>query len=250
MFTSEKMVLIHVVFSIRDADRIADAVVRDGSLQVIDSADMAKWAQQLDQGRQEDETFEMKTRRERVEGLLRILNQKESEKGIVPNEDPWHRLENKMNDVERSIHKELEAQESVEKELARLAELQSRVEQVASHMFPLQQREEYSYLAVEMGYVSEKNKPILEKNLESFLHVLAPLGNVSGRMKIAVVALRRDREKLISALNEAGFQPASQDETGEIPSPELIKKVENEVNTLEKKKSELKTRIQGIAHDH
>jgi V/A-type H+-transporting ATPase subunit I len=247
MFRSEKMVLIHVVFSFRDAERIADTVVRHGSIQIIDSAEMEDWAQQLEKGRLEDEPIEMKARREKVEGLLRILNLPEYEHGTVPHEDPFRSLDGRITDVERTVDAELKSRESVEKELDRLAELRTRVEEVASHVFPLKQREEYSYLAVEMGYVAEKNMSILEKNLESFLHVLAPLGSIDGKMKIAAIVLRRDRETLMSALNEAGFQPASKEEAGEIPSPEVMKKVDQEIDALHDKMSNLEIRIRKIA---
>ena len=250
MFTSEKMVLIHIVFSTSDAGQVADTMVRHGAIQIVDSAKMGDWAQQLEKGSSNEETSEFKNRRERVERLLLALDGRIPTESVGVNEDPWQDMEERIDQVEGIVHTELESMEHINKELNRLDELQNRMEEVSSHVFPLKQHEEYSYLAVETGFVPEKNKIILEKNLESFLHVLALLGSVNGKIKIAAIVLRRDRERLMSALQEAGFQAAAQLEDSDVSSPQLLAQVNEERNRLQEKQSEHTSKIKNTAREH
>lgn len=249
MFTPEKMEQVHVVFSDRDVARVADTVVRQGSLQIVDAAEMETWAQNLSRAGSGEETNEMRARREHVEGLLKGLGLTDGGEGIVPDERGWGELDRKLVEIERSMRAELVSREELEKELARLEELRNRVDTIPTEGFPLKTREEHSYLAVEVGTVVEKNMETLRRNLEPILHVLTVLGHVGGITKIVVVSLRRDREKLQSALEEAGFEPSLLEEEGQVPSPEFIKKLNQEIDQYRDKKFSIEERLQKVANE-
>ena len=250
MFTPEKMEQINVLFAERDVDKVAETVVRQGSLQIVDAADVESWAKSLSRGGTGDEPSEMKTRREQVEALIKGLNITPRFEGVTPDEAPWHELEGKIGNIERSLRTDLESREDIDKELARLVELRNRVDSVSSVGLPLKNRDEYSYLAVEIGRVTEKNMNILQRNLEPFLHVLTVLGQSEDMNRIVVIALRRDRERLQAALQEAGFEPAQLEEEGEVPSPELAQKLDHEIDQLNDKKFSIAERLRKLTDEH
>ena len=250
MFTPEKMEQINVLFAEKDVDKVAETVVRQGSLQIVDVADVESWAKSLSRGGTGEEPSEMKTRREQVEGILKGLNIMPDFEGITPDETPWHELEGKIGGIERSLKADRESREDIDKELSRLAELRNRVGAVSSVGLPLKNRDEYSYLAVEVGRVTEENMSILQRNLEPFLHVLTVLGRSERVNRIVVIALRRDRERLQAALQEASFEPARLEEEGELPSPELAKKLDLEIDRLNDKKLDIIERLRKLVDEH
>jgi hypothetical protein len=71
MFVPEKMEQIHVVFIDRDLNRVTDALVRHGTIQMVDAGSMDPWAQNLGKAGDGDEPEDLRNRRERLEGLTR-----------------------------------------------------------------------------------------------------------------------------------------------------------------------------------
>jgi len=250
MFIPEKMEQINVLFFDKDVEKVAEAVVRQGALQIVDAAEVESWAKNLIRGGSGEETGELKTRREQVEGLINELSVPHDLEGIEPLEAPWAETDDKLEVLERSLRSDLSSHADIEDELVRLKELRGRIDTMVSAGFPLKNRDEYSYLAVEIGHVAGENMAILRRNLESFLHVLMVLGQAGEMTRIVVIALRRDRERLQTALKEAGFQPAPLEEEGEVPSPELSKKLDQEIDQLREKKAAIQERIEKLSHEH
>ena len=250
MFKPEQMEQIHVVFSEKDVGKVADAVVRQGALQIVDAAEMESWARNLTRAGSGEETVEMKTRREKVEGIMRDLEITDQLETVAPDEAPWEEIDRKSTDLERSYKGDISSREEIDKELVRLRELRNRMDTVAVPDFPLKNLDEYTYLAIEIGHLAEENLKTLRRNLESFLHVLMVLGQVGGMTRIVVMALKRDHDRLKSALNEAGFQSAPLDEIDELPSPEMIKKMDQEIDRLREKKFSINERLKKLARDH
>jgi len=250
MFIPEKMEQINVLFFDKDVEKVAEAVVRHGALQIVDAAEVEGWAKNLIRGGSGEETGELKTRREQVEGLINELSVPHDLEGIEPLEAPWAETDDKLEVLERSLRSDLSSHADIEDELVRLKELRGRIDTMVSAGFPLKNRDEYSYLAVEIGHVAGENMAILRRNLESFLHVLMVLGQAGEMTRIVVIALRRDRERLQTALKEAGFQPAPLEEEGEVPSPELSKKLDQEIDQLREKKAAIQERIEKLSHEH
>jgi len=249
MFTPEKMQQVLVVFSDKDVNRVADAVVRQGSLQIVDAADMEEWAHDLPKGGTGEETGEMKVYRERVENIMKNLGLAFSAEHAVLNEGPWEGLDRRITDVEHSLKADLSVLEETEKELARLKELRDHLETVPVLGLPLRGQDAYSYLSVEVGSVSQKNMAILQQNLASVLHVVYPLGEKKGMVQVVVLVLKQDQERLRSALREAGFQPADVKEKGEVPSPEVVKKLDQEIVRFQNIKNSAEERRKKMAQE-
>ena len=250
MFTPEKMEQINVMFFDKDVDAVAEAVVRQGSLQITDAAEIESWAKNLTRAGSGEEPSEMRTRREQVEGLMRDLDLDHHLEGWIPDESSWHELDNRLGDIERSLRADLTLFEEAEHELGRLAEFRDRVDTMASAGFPLKNRDEYSYLAVEFGHLVEENMPLLRDKLNDFLHVLTVLGRAGEMTRIVVMTLRRDGDRLEAALKEAGFQPAPMDEEEKAPSPELVKKLNREIDQIKEKRFEIEQRLKLLSNEH
>ncbi len=250
MFTPEKMEQIHVVYSEKDSDRVVDVVLKEGSLQLIDTADMELWAQHLSIAGDEEETSTMKTRRERVEGLLKDLSLSAKAEGIEPIESPWDEIDHKIGEIEQTLKEELDQKSELETEFERLSELKNRVGTIPFMRIPLKNRETYSYLAVEVGQLAEKNLEILRQNLDPILHILSPIGRLGKMTTIVVITLKQDGVKLQSALKEAGFQPLEFTEEDQQLSPEIFKEMDAKIDQLQISITSLKERLKRLAEKH
>ncbi|MCJ7812819.1 hypothetical protein MUP95_05805, partial [bacterium] len=250
MFTPEKMEQIHVVYSEKDSDRVVDVVLRQGSLQLVDAADMELWAQYLSKAGDEEETSIMKTRRERVEGLLKDLSLIPQAEEMEPVESPWDEIDRKLDEIEQRLKDGLDQKFKLETELERLNELKNRVGAVPFMRIPLKDREAYSYLAVEVGQLAEKNVEILRRNLAPILHILSPMGRLGEMTTIMVITLKQDRTKLQSALREAGFQPLELKEEDQQLSPEIFKEMDTKIDQLLKSITSLQERFERFAEEH
>ncbi len=230
MFTTEKMEQIRVVFSERDVDRVVDAVVREGTLQIVDAAEVENWAQNLSRAGTGEETGELRARRERVEQLLKGLSLSDRIDGVVPAEGEWDGLDKRLTELERDLRERQVQKEEMEREIDRLVELKRRVGEVPGLGFPWESRGAYSYLVVESGRVADKNMDILRSRLEPVIHVLSPLGRFGGMTTILVIGLKRDEEKLRSVLEEVGFRPLVLEEGIPEISPGIFRELDEKID--------------------
>ncbi len=250
MFIPEKMVQINVVFFEKDVNEVADAVVRQGSLQVVDAADMEDWAKHLHRGGSGEETSELKTRRDRIEGMHKDLGAKVQLENITPSDEQWEEIDVKVNDIERSFRSDLSANEEIGKELSHLEAVRDRIDTASTQGFTLKMADEATYLAIEIGHLAEKNVGVLRQNLKSMLHVLTILEQERERVRIVVIALKRDQDKLKRILQEVNLQPAPLDDLKEPPSLELVKKLDKEIDDYRSKKFGIRERLDKLANDH
>ncbi len=250
MFTPEKMEQIQILFSEKDLDSVVDAVVRQGILQMTDAAEMDSWAEHLSRVGTGDESSEMRTRRERIESLVKSLSLLTDTRDIEPVQGKWEDLDSQILNIERTVHEEVLRQENIEKELERLRELRDKAGDLPTLGIPIGMGEHYSYLAVETGQVADENLPILKQKLISMVHILYPLTQFGGMTTIMVIVLKRDQEKLKSALKEAGFQPLEFTEKDQKLSPEIFKELDSKIDDLQGQKLSVENRIQSIAKEN
>ncbi|MBN2029656.1 hypothetical protein JW824_05370 [bacterium] len=250
MFTPEKMEQIHVVFSEKDSDRVIDVVLKQGSLQLVDAADMELWAQHLSKAGDEEETAAMRTRRERIEDLLKHLSLLPQTKEIQSIEKPWDEIDQKIADIEQVLNDYLDQRGKLETELERLNELKNRVGSVPFMKIPLKSSETYSYLTVEVGHLTEKNLENLRQNLSSILHILSPIGRFGDMVTIMVIVLKQDEAKLYSALREAGFQTIEVEDEDQQLSPEIFQEMDTKIVQIQKDLTGIEDKIKKLASDH
>ncbi len=250
MFTPEKMEQIQILFSEKDLDPVADVVVRQGILQMTDAAEMDSWAEHLSKVGTGDEPSEMRTRRERIESLVKSLSLSDDTRDIEPAQEKWDDIDPKILDIERTVREEVTRQEGIEKELDRLTELRDKAGDLPALGIPIGTGEHYSYLAVETGRVADENLQILKQKLASVVHILYPLTQFGGMSTIMVIVLKRDKEKLNSALKDAGFQPLEFTEKDRKLSPEIFKELDSKIDDLQHQKLSVENRIRSIASEN
>lgn len=246
MFTPEKMIHIQMVFPKRDLDSIAETIIRNGNLHFVDPGEIEPWAKDLPQYLAEEEPDAVRIRRERIENLLRALQIKPQWEGIQPLEDSWEILDEKIKNIETEFEKIRVEKESKLKELSRIEKLKMLLGEIPTLGFPIESKEAYSYLYIEIGRVLEKHLDILKDHLSSVLHFLMPLGTVKDKALILVVGLKKDKEKIQSALTEVRFE-AIEWGKGEyaISFEEMVQldkkwiSLRNEIETLEAKLAEI-----------
>jgi len=208
MFFPEKMLLVNALFPGKYAERVAGSIIRQGDLQIADAAQTNPWVKDLVRPYTNEESPEYRTRREKVESIIKNLKLSDQMQDIKPIENPWPEVDRHLEAAISEIEKLIQKQEILSKELQRLNELKTRYERFPGLGKALQMPGGYSYLAIETGQIPDANLPLLEEQLTTTLHVLLPIGNQKGLTSLAAVVLKRDAETLQAALKASGFQPS------------------------------------------
>jgi len=232
MFIPEKMTQIQAVFHKHDMDSVAEAVIRDGNLQITDAGDLESWASELSRFGTEEETEAARDRRERIEGILKDLAVEPKFHGLEPVTESWETLDRRIAEIAGRIESVKIEKEAALKDLSRLESLKARLGGIPDLGFALEGRDAYSYLCVETGRVSDKNLPVLNDRLAPTLHLLLPLGSSKGKTTVLAVALKRDRAALDAALAEAGFEPIEWGKGEYALTPEEIQGLDAKISAL------------------
>ncbi|HDQ45262.1 MAG TPA: hypothetical protein ENN17_07190 [bacterium] len=250
MFTPEQMQQIHVVFSNRDIDPVAEVIVRLGTLQVVDSVELESWAGTLEKAGTGEESEALRLRRERVETLIRDLRLNDSLEKIEFEPDDWESIDVKLDSIVRQVRDEQALRDRCEQEYDRLRELRRRIGEAPLHNIQVENRDAYSYLAIETGRVADSNLDLLRRHLEDVLHVLTPLNTLGGFTTLIVITLRRDKGRLDAALQEAGFQRIAPDHTATAVSPGVLKDADRQIEEIQGRIEKIQSRLDVIARKH
>lgn len=250
MFVPEKMIHVQAVFSIRDVDAVAESVIRQGVLQTADAGEIEDWAQSLSRAGTGEETPEMHDRRELAEHALKIFSCRTEEKGTVQARGKWEKIDKQLARVDEKSRKAAALCEEKRKELSRLEAVRIRAGEMPSLGFPLEGKDAYSYLSVETGRIADKNLAILKDHLKPLLHTLAVLNSSKGHSTILVVSLKRDRDRLLAALAEAGFEAFTPEKTGWMLSPEKIRELDGKIKSIRKEIDQSAENVNRLASEH
>lgn len=246
MFTPEKMIHIQMVFPKSDLASVSETIIREGNLHFVDPGEIEPWAKDLPQYLAEEEPEAVRMRRERIENLLHAFQIKPQWEGIQPLEGPWETLDEKIKGIESAFEKIRVEREDKLKELSRIEKLKTLLGEIPTLGFPIESKEAYSYLYVETGRVLEKHLDILKEHLKPILHFLLPLGTVKDKTLVLIVGLKKDKEKIQSALGEVRFESIEWGK-GEyaIPFEEIVQldekllSLRNEIQTLDAQLAEM-----------
>ncbi|MBN1781557.1 hypothetical protein JW948_10555 [bacterium] len=226
---------LHVVFYERDVVSVADALVKQGSLQLIDSAEMETWAENLKPAGTGETSVQLREKQELLESMFHQLGVKPDLGRARLPEEPWSEIDARINKLRSELNGLLSMQEETGRELNRLRELHDRLQAAPRTSLPVGSGESTTYLAVETGRVANENLGILENSLQSVLHVFSRIGEFGGMTTVVLVSLRRDQEKLKKALREAGAQPVENQKESDILTPEAIRHMESQISDIQKK---------------
>lgn len=206
MFIPEKMTHIQALLPAGDLNSAAEAVIRDGSLQIVDAAEVEPWAGGLEPYGTEDEPEDLRVRREAIESRIKELGLEVKFEGVTPAAESREAMDSRLAELGRRIDAVRGERERLVKEQNRLEILKARWGGLPGLGISLEGQQAYSYLAVRTGRVSDRNIDILNRRLEGVLHVLVPAGSARGKTLFLAAALKRDAEALDAALAEAGFE--------------------------------------------
>jgi hypothetical protein len=88
MFFPEKMLLVNALFPGKYAERVAGSIIRQGDLQIADAAQTNPWVKDLVRPYTNEESPEYRTRREKVESIIKNLKLSDQMQDIKPIENP------------------------------------------------------------------------------------------------------------------------------------------------------------------
>jgi hypothetical protein len=103
MFFPEKMLLINAIFLEKDADRVAETVIRQGDLQIADAGQINPWLKEMAQSYSEEETSQFRSRREKVENLVRSLKLTDQLKEVQPLARDWSEIDRQLETISPEI---------------------------------------------------------------------------------------------------------------------------------------------------
>ena len=231
MFTPDRMEQIHVLFSIRDLDTVAETILKDGNLQMVDSAEVEEWAESLDHGEHIFDVEPANALLSRVDDLFRKMN---ISKGgwAQPYEGSLDACHQRVSGIEEAIKTVEKEKDAVESELGRLKDLRHRLMEMPNMRLSIENESAYTYLFVKAGRVDDDNMEILQRNLTPILHVLTSLGSFGGRTTVALVGLKRDQQKFESVLREVAFTPLDLDKDTNTLSPEMVAGLDDKITGL------------------
>jgi V/A-type H+-transporting ATPase subunit I len=250
MFFPEKMLLINAIFLEKDADRVAETVIRQGDLQIADAGQINPWLKEMAQSYSEEETSQFRSRREKVENLVRSLKLTDQLKEVQPLARDWSEIDRQLETISPEIESAIQQHEIYAKELHRLNELKSRYDRFPGIGRGIQVTGGYSYLAIETGQIPETNLEILEEQLGSTLHVTLPIGSAEGMLSIVVIVLKRDVDLLHSALNAAGFRVSKTEKESSALAAESLEMLERNSAQTAEKLHLAEDRLQSIVNQH
>jgi len=250
MFTPEIMEQLHVLFYEQDVEAVADTLVRHGAMQLVDAADMESWAENLQKAGTGEASAQLRERQEQIESLFHAVGEKANLSNAVSPELSWSQLDEQVRQIKLELESFIQSQEEAGRELNHLRELKKHLEETPKIGFSIDNKEAYSYLAVEAGRVADENLKILEKALSSILHVMSSVGSFDGMTTVVLVGLRRDREKLLHALREAGVQPVDTKNESEALAPEAIQGLNDKIRNAQARFDDLTNKINDWKKDH
>ncbi|MBN2104008.1 hypothetical protein JW835_08225 [bacterium] len=250
MFTPETMEQIHVLFYQGDVEAVADTLVRHGALQLVDAADMETWAESLQKAGTGEESAELLERQERVESLFHQVGERVDFSSAKFSEMDWEQMDNQVRKVKLELDGLIQSQEEKGRELNHLRELKKHLEESPRIGVSIENKEAYTYLAVEAGRVADENMTILKKSLSPVLHVMSSVGSFGGMSTVILVGLRRDREKLLSAMREAGAQPVDTKEEAEALAPEAVQELSEKIHHAQIQFDDLIKKISTWKNDY
>ena len=249
MLTPERMELIHVVFSSKDINRVADAVVHQGSIQVLDISDMETWTRELTVAGTVEDSSGLRIWQKKLERLIGLSGLKNEFSDIKPDERAWAELESKISEMEQTLQADLSQLGGIEEEVSRLKEVRSKLGSTSLLELPVENREELSYLTIETVYIKEENIDNLRQSLKPLIHVISLFGHEKGRREILIMVLRRDRERLQSILAGVGFESMVLEDRSKVSSMELLKKTDQAIGKYRKKKEDINSKIKREAQE-
>lgn len=256
MFTPERMEQLHVLFFGQDVESVADAVVRHGALQLVDSADLEDWAENLQRAGTGEESGPLRERQDLIESIFHLLSERPDLTDVSSSDITWNDLDGQLKKLNRELENLNQSQEDAGRELNHLREIKKYLEESAHIGFALENRDRHSYLAVEAGRVADENMEILNQSLQSVLHVMSPVQKLDGTTVVLIVSLRRDREKIQRALRNAGSKPVETQKEAEALTPDAVQGLETRIQETQrrfddltlKKRTWTKTHIQFFNH--
>ena len=222
MFTPESMEQLHIVFYEHDVAAVAETLVRHGALQMMDAADMESWAENLQKAGTGEAPAKLVEKREQIESMMHQVGEKPDFSHAVSPDLSGEELDERLRKCRQEIEGLLQSREETGRELNRLRELKKHLDESPGIGLSIDNKEAYSYLAVETGRVADENLNILTRALEPVLHVMSTVGEFGGMTTVILVSLRRDREKIQRALREAGAQTVDTEKEAEVLTPEAI----------------------------
>jgi len=246
MFRPARMVHLNVLVLDRDVDRATTEMIRSGLVHLVSVSDLEPWAEQKGMQPVEDDDSRALAQ---VDGLARSLAEKlrigpeeVSELLALQPFDPSE-ASKKLEEISRQVNAVVAARDEAARRLAGLRESMSQASRDFRDKLGVSVPSQYTLLEVAVGRLPEKSVELLKRSLWDVPNVVLTFPEEKGKTAVMVIVLKKDRDALRKATEEAGLERMPLAEKKAPASEEILEELHER---LEIARQELETTQQAV----
>jgi len=248
MFSTEKMLKIHLVVLDRDIRSVIDYIVKEGHLQLVDPGESDKWVEQLSQGGTERTSQQLISKKTKIGSLLEDLqiNVTDVSRDIDIPEEDWNILTQKIDTIEQEVQEQKSILSDKQTNVENLQDLKEKTFAVPVYDLSLDETDKYSYLNIKTGKVTTNVLESLRNKLSDYIHIIHTLGTYKDQTGIVIITLQQDKKEIQEMLEQFSFESLSEDEKETI-SFEVLNDIDKKLDQAKEEYYTYKNKLTQIA---
>ncbi len=209
MFVAEKMNRISVLIMKEDMEAVVEEIARSGVLHLTRIEEMDVWADNLDDVGVSTLSAGYSKRMRRINDLIQEISPKDLGRESGGGEEigllDLRGVDKEIDRIEKEVEPAIASRRVLNERLAEIKSLQGQIDSLVPTGMPIAGLVHSSLLSTAIGVIEESKLEDVRKILSSVPSVVLPYGQEGKSVSIVGVVLRRDKTRLDSALNQAGF---------------------------------------------
>jgi len=247
------MVHLNVLVFDSDVDHITTEMIRGGLFHVSSVADIEPWAEEEGLQTAPEEGLQELSE---VDNMARSIAEK---LGIRPETvseaqafGPFHPQQaiSKLQAVDREVRGVVAGRDAARKSLAGLRETRTELPRDIWSKLGVDVRSRYTLLEVVVGRLPEKNLNTLKRFLSEVPNVVLTFPEERGTLGVMVIVLRRDRDKLRKAVEEAGLEEVRAPEEKPGLSEQMIAQLDERIKVAEQEVKKAEEAVERCKSAH
>ncbi len=248
MFSTEKMLRIHLIVLDRDIGSVIDYIVKEGHLQLVDPGDSDKWIEQLSPGSIERTSQQLLSKRTKIELLLEDLkiDVTDIRHDIDITEEDWDILTQEIDNIEQEVKEYKSILSDKQTNIQNLQNLKEKTFALPISDLNLDKTDKYSYLNIKVGKVLTNELENLRNMLSDYVHLIHSFRTYNDQTDIVIITLKQDTKEIQEMLDQISFESLSEDEEETI-SPEVLNDIDKKLDQAKNEYYTYKNKLIQIA---